>query len=98
MENYGIENSGIGISRPLKNMRRPGNQTESQVKLPNIEMKGFNGEPKEGVQFWDFFERNLGKNQTLGDVNKMQYLKGLLGGTAANVISHLLITEDNYRQ
>ena len=97
MGNYGIENSGIGISGPWNNMRRPGNQTESQVKLPKIEMKGFNGDPKEWVQFWDLFERNVDKNQTLGDVNKMQYLKGLLGDTAVNVISHLLITEDNYR-
>ena len=45
----------------------------------------------------DLFERNIDKNTTLSDVNKFQYMKGLLSGQAANVIAHLLITEENYR-
>ena len=40
---------------------------------------------------------NTDKNTTLSDVNKFQYMKGLLSGQAANVIAHLLITEENYR-
>ena len=48
-------------------------------------------------QFWDLFEQNIDKNTTLSDVNKFQYMKGLLSSQAANVIAHLLITEENYR-
>ena len=49
------------------------------------------------TQFWDLFERNIDKNTTLSDVNKFQYMKGLLSGQVANVIDHLLITEEHYR-
>ena len=57
----------------------------------------FGGDIMKWTQFWDLFERNIDKNTTLSDVNKFQYMKGLLSGQAANVIAHLLITEDNYR-
>ena len=49
------------------------------------------------TQFGDLFERNIDKNTKLSDVNKFQYMKGLFSGQAANVIAHLLITEENYR-
>ena len=69
---------------------------ENMIKLPKIEMKHFDGQPMNWIAFWDLFERNIDKNITLSDVNKMQYLKRLLRGPAENVIAHLLITEDNY--
>eukprot|EP00794_Sanderia_malayensis_P019641 gene19643-21585_t len=76
---------------------QPRANSASSIRLPKIEMKSFNGDPKEWIQFWDVFERNIHLNTSLARVNKMQYLKGLLKGAAANAISHLLITEDNYQ-
>eukprot|EP00794_Sanderia_malayensis_P007475 gene7475-8305_t len=76
---------------------QPRANSASSIRLPKIEMKSFNGDPKEWIQFWDVFERNIHLNTSLAKVSKMQYLKGLLKGAAANAISHLLITEDNYQ-
>ena len=55
----------------------------------------FDGDIMKWTQFWDLFERNIDENTTLSDVNKFQYMKGLLSGQAANVIAHLSITEEN---
>ena len=60
-------------------------------------MMSFDGDIMKWTQFWDLSERNIDKNTTLSDVNKFQYMKGLLSCQAANVTAHLLITEENYR-
>ena len=57
----------------------------------------FDGDIMKWTQFWDLFEQNIDQSTTLSDVNKFLYTKGLLSGQAANVTSHLLITEENYR-
>ena len=43
------------------------------------------------------FERNINQNPSLSNVHKMLCLKGLLSGTAANVIGHFLIPDQNYK-
>ena len=74
------ENQGLSFA-----LREP-------VRLPKINMMfnmvSFDGDIMKWTQFWDLFERNIDKNTTLSNVNKIQYIKGLLSGQAANVIAY----------
>ena len=89
-----------GLSFAFREPRSPPEQrpvvTTDSVRLPKINMMPFDGDIMLWTQFWDLFERYIDKH-TLSDVNKFQYMKGLLSGQAANVIAQLLITEENYR-
>ena len=71
--------------------------TTGSIRLPKTKMMSFSGDIMKWTQFWHLSERNIDKNMTLSDVNKFQYMKCLLAGQAADVIAHLLMTEESYR-
>ena len=60
-EMTGLQEPELGMKKYLQH-QVASNQNLSPVKLTQIEMKAFNGDPKEYVQCWDFFERNIDKN------------------------------------
>ena len=70
------------------------------VKLPNITLKSFSGNPIEWLsfRFWDSFQASFDKNTDISGVDKMNYLSGLLKGEAARVIQGLPLSESNYQR
>ena len=68
------------------------------INLPKINIKSFGGDPLEWLTFWDSFSAAIDKNLELSDVEKMNYLNGMLKGDAARAISGLPLTEENYRK
>ena len=68
------------------------------INLPKINIKSFGGDPLEWLTFWDSFSAAIDKNLELSDVEKMDYLNGMLKGEAARAISGLPLTEENYRK
>jgi len=68
----------------------------THAKLPKLELKKFSGNPIYWHPFWESFESAIDKNTSLNDVDKFQYLKSLLGGSAAQTISGLTLTSSNY--
>ena len=68
------------------------------INLPKINIKSFEGDPLEWLTFWDSFSAAIDKNLELSDVEKMNYLNGMLKGEAARAISGLPLTEENYRK
>ena len=59
------------------------------MKLPTINIKGFDGEPENWHTFIDSFECTIDINDTLSDVQKINYLKNLVKGKAATIISSI---------
>ena len=68
------------------------------INLPKINIKSFEGDPLEWLTFWDSFSAAIDKNLELSDVEKMNYLNGMLKGEAARTISGLPLTQENYRK
>ena len=68
------------------------------INLPKINIKSFGGDPLEWLTFWDSFSAAIDKNLELSDVEKMNYLNGMLTGEAARALSGLPLTEENYRK
>ena len=70
--------------------------TTSQAKLPKLTLKKFNGDPLMFRSFWDSFESAVDRNNSLDDIAKFNYLKGLLEGKASLVLQGLSLTSENY--
>ena len=71
---------------------------QMHVNSPKINIKPFGGDPHEWLTFWDSFSAAIDKNLEVIDVEKMNYLNGMLKGEAARAVSGLPLTEENYRK
>ena len=68
------------------------------INLPKITIQQFDGSLTSWTPFWDSFEAAIHGNDTLSDVDKFNYLRGFLKGTALDAISGLTLTSANYKQ
>jgi len=59
----------------------------THAKKPKLELKKFYNNPISWHPFWESFESAIQKNTNLNDVDKYQYLKSFLEGSAAGTIS-----------
>ena len=73
------------------------NQSKQKPKLPKLTLKEFSGDPANWQTFWDCFETAIYKNEELSDVDKFNYLKGCLRGSAASAIDGISLTNDNFK-
>ena len=67
-----------------------------KAKLPKIILKKFHGDPICFTPFWDSFRSAVDDNPCLSDVDKFNYLRNLLEGSAAGAIRGLPLTTENY--
>ena len=68
----------------------------ARPKLPKLHLPKFTGDITKFKPFWDGFNSAIHLNPELSPIDKFNYLKGLLDGSAANVIQGLSLTVDNY--
>ena len=61
-------------------------------------MQPFDGEITNWTPFWDSFRAAVHENKALSDVDKFNYLRGLLQRSALESISGLALTEANYHE
>ena len=67
-----------------------------KAKLPKITLKKFYGDPISFTPFWDSFMSAVDDNSSLSDVDKFNYLRNLLEGSAGGAIRGLPLTAENY--
>ncbi|XP_059056265.1 uncharacterized protein LOC131850114 [Achroia grisella] len=65
--------------------------------LPKISILPFSGKYSEWFSFKDLFISLVHNNKRLDEVQKLHYLKGLLIGEAEQLLRHVPITHDNYK-
>lgn len=66
------------------------------VKLPELKIPEFRGNPEEWIEFHDLFKSVIHGNTQLSNVQKLHYLRGSLKAEASRLIASLPITSDNY--
>ena len=66
------------------------------AKLPRLTLKRFLGDPGQWLTFWDSFQSTVYENPELNNIDKFNYLKSLLGGSAAMTIAGLPLMSNNY--
>lgn len=70
--------------------------SETGVKLPKIVIKEFSGDATEWKSFLDHFTAAVDSKDSLTNIEKFTYLKGLLKGTALQAIEGFPLTNQNY--
>ncbi|XP_062557315.1 uncharacterized protein LOC134222188 [Armigeres subalbatus] len=68
----------------------------SSVRLPEIKLKEFTGNLEDWIPFRDLFVSLIHSSVQLTAVQKMHYLRAVLHGDAARIISSLEISANNY--
>lgn len=71
-------------------------QTNSLLKLPNIDLPTFNGEYDQWVTFRDTFEAIIDTNMNLTKIQKFYYLQSAVKGRAAQYFKSLSLSNENY--
>ena len=66
------------------------------VKLPELHLQKLSGCPSEFLTFWGSFHAAVDSNTDINDIEKMNYLRGLLDGPAAATITGLALSSANY--
>lgn len=70
----------------------------AHVRLPKLAIHPFNGDITNWTTFWDSFESAINSNPGLTAIDKFNYLKSLLEKSAAEAVSGLMLTADNYKE
>lgn len=68
----------------------------TQVKLPKVDLRKFDGDISKWPSFWDAFESSVHNNTKLAPIDKLNYLNSLLVKSACEAISGLSLTAANY--
>ena len=71
-------------------------QRQNNIHLPKLSIEPFDGDLQHFLEFWDSFRYSVHENDSISNVQKMTYLKGLLKGGAASCISGFKIADKNY--
>ena len=69
-----------------------------RVKLPKISLPSFDGDVMKWAAFWDSFNSAIHTNNTLSEIDKFNYLRSLLQGTAYDAIAGLALSAVNYQK
>ena len=69
-----------------------------RVKLPKISLPHFHGDLLRWTAFWDSFESAVHSNDRLSVIEKFNYLRSLLEGTAYDAVAGLALSAVNYEQ
>ena len=70
----------------------------TQVKLPKLDLRKFDGDISKWPSFWDAFESSVHNNTKLAYVDKFSYRNSLLRKSAIDTISGLSLTAANYNE
>ena len=75
----------------------PVTPSHDRVRLPKLTLRSFAGDMTQCPTFWDSFKSAVHDNDQLVPVDKFNYLRPLLTGTALEAISGLMLTDSNYK-
>ena len=73
-------------------------KSQTKAKLPKLELNEFRGDAIDWSAFWDSFSSAVHNNEEISKVDKFNYLKSLVKGSALETISGFALTENNYDQ
>lgn len=83
-------------SGPTTTITSPIVSTTERVKLPKISLPHFRGNLMRWPAFWDLFNSAIHSNERLSEIDKFNYLRLLLEGTAYDAIAGLALSAANY--
>ncbi|GFQ98582.1 uncharacterized protein TNCT_68331 [Trichonephila clavata] len=74
------------------------NSNVSNFRLPKLSIPQFSGNFKDWINFKDLFVSTVHSQISLPNIEKFQYLKGLLTNEPASLIKHIPLSNDSYEE
>ncbi|GFQ99690.1 DUF1758 domain-containing protein [Trichonephila clavata] len=74
------------------------NSNVSNFRLPKLSIPQFSGNFKDWINFKDLFVSTVHSQISLPNIEKFQYLKGLLTHEPASLITHIPLSNDSYEE
>ena len=71
--------------------------TTGLLKMPKFDLPKFNGQYKGWTPFYEQFLASVDSNTVIPDIQKFNYLKTSLTGEALQLVSHLPLSNSNYK-
>ena len=75
-----------------------GGASETTVKLPQLRLVKFSGQPLEWTNFWEVFRTSVHENASIKPAMKFQYLIGQLEDKAAQLLAGFTNTDQEYEE
>ncbi|XP_012524163.1 uncharacterized protein LOC105829678 [Monomorium pharaonis] len=69
-----------------------------QVRLPRVDLPRFTGNYSDWLSFRELFQALVVTNPSLSAVEKLQYLKSSIGGSAASLLKNTALTAANFQR
>uniref|UniRef100_A0A914KSR6 Integrase n=2 Tax=Meloidogyne incognita TaxID=6306 RepID=A0A914KSR6_MELIC len=66
-----------------------------EVRLPELKMDPFYGDPKKWTTFWQLFSANI-DSRPMDNIRKMSYLLAFLQGSAKELVAGFVLSNENY--
>lgn len=85
-------------SSPRRSSVHSESSISSQIRLPEIKLPNFDGNPEDWVSFWEAFNARINQHPDLDEITKFTYLRGLLNGNAFQLIKFIPLTSLGYAQ
>ncbi|XP_071179213.1 uncharacterized protein [Mytilus edulis] len=76
---------------------KPRSSKTNYHRLPKLDLPNFNGDILKWQTFWYCFESSIHYNDTLTPIQKFNYLKAQLEGSAAQTVEGFALTNGNYK-
>ncbi|GFW71559.1 uncharacterized protein TNCV_2309941 [Trichonephila clavipes] len=86
-----VSGQNISIAIPTK-------QSNANFRLPKLNIPVFSGKFEDWINFKDLFVTAVYSQTSLGNIQKFQYLKGLLSDESAFLIKHIPLSNESYEE
>ncbi|GFY16193.1 uncharacterized protein TNCV_2348381 [Trichonephila clavipes] len=87
--NISVQNISIPISKE---------QYNANFRLPKLNIPVFSGKFEDWINFKDLFVTAVHSHTSLGNIQKFQYLKGLVSDEPASLIKHIPLSNESYEE
>ena len=71
---------------------------KNSCKLPKLGLPKFSGNPIDWTGFWDQFQISIHSSDGFGDIDRLNFLKKYLCGSAAACVLGLTLSSRNYNE
>lgn len=96
VESFLIQAQGRIETAPAHRVNNNPHQLIQPLKMQPLKIPQFQGEYSKWRTFHDLYRSMIHLNASLGNTQKMQYLKSNISGEASRIIAHMTISEANY--
>ena len=92
-----FEVSDSAVTAAINASPTSSSSTTGNLKMPKFDLQKFKGHYKDWTPFYEQFMASVDSSTTIADIQKFNYLKAALSCEALQLVSHLPLSNSNYK-